>query len=57
MLVVVPNELHAAINVAIDTALDGRQCDEASREHIYRTILAYVDEHGVLPEFSLQATQ
>lgn len=53
-LVIVPNTLRNAIHAAIDKALAGRPCDDASREIIYYQILAYYDDHGRLPDFTLK---
>lgn len=52
-LVIVPNDLRDKINAAIDQALDGRPCDDASREVIYGQLLEYFDDHGELPDFTL----
>ena len=53
--VVIPNVLIDTINAAIDSALAGRPCDEASREYIFYSLLDHYDEHGVIPDFSLEA--
>lgn len=55
--VVVPNTLADAINAAIDRELSGRPCDAESREIIFNQVLAYFDEHGRLPDFSLNARE
>lgn len=54
-IVVVPNDLRDAIYAAIDKELNGRPCDDADREVIYEQILAYFDEHGRIPDFSLKS--
>jgi hypothetical protein len=54
MLVIVPNCLRDEINAAIDTALIGHPDAEPDREIFYDTLLAYFNEHGVIPEFTLE---
>lgn len=53
MLLIVPNTLRDAIHAAIDKALDGRPCDDESREVLYGQLLMYFNEHGRIPEFDL----
>ena len=53
MLVIVPDYLRDAIYAAIDKELDGRECDEETREYIYSQILLHYKEQGVIPSFSL----
>jgi hypothetical protein len=54
MLVIVPNALRDAINEAIDKALADAPPDAAKdREHFYADLLAYYNEHGVIPPFSI----
>ena len=52
--VIVPNELRDAINVKLDAAIAA--CPDAvkDRDALYHQLLAYFDEHGEIPEFSLQ---
>lgn len=52
-IVVVPDTLHAEINRALDAALSKAPGAEPDRELFYEQLLAFFDEHGVLPEFSL----
>lgn len=52
-IVIVPNELHDAIHAAITEALHGRPCEEWEREEIYSRLLAYFNEHGRIPDFTL----
>ena len=56
-LVIVPNSLSDKIHAAIDKALDGRPCDDETREHLYGQLLSYFDEHGVIPDFELHAKE
>lgn len=51
--VIVTNALRDDIHRRIDAALAGRPCSADERESIYQQLLAYFDEHGVLPDFSL----
>lgn len=54
--VIVPNELRDAIHKKIDEAAVGLPpAFEENREAIYQTVLEYYDEHGVIPDFKLQA--
>lgn len=55
MFLIVPDFVSDAINAALDKALDG-QPEEAKqcRPHLYRQLLDYYNEHGTLPEFSIQ---
>ena len=54
MLVIVPNTLRDAINEKLDRAYV--DCPEAAvdRDFHYHRLLEYFDEHGQLPEFTLQ---
>lgn len=54
---IVPNVLRDAINKALDDALV--ECPDAApdREIFYHKLLKYFNEHGELPEFSLQRNQ
>lgn len=56
-LVVVPNSLADAINAKLDLAIAA--CPEAAkdREVLYGQLLEYFDEHGVIPDFSLQKNE
>ena len=53
MLVVVPDSLRNAINEKLDAAI--AQCPDAEkdREVLYSQLLAYFNEHGVVPDFTL----
>jgi len=54
-IIIVPNELRDAINKKLDEAIV--TCTEKitteNREFFYRELLAYFDEHGIIPDFSL----
>lgn len=56
-LVIVPNSLRDQIHAAIDKALAGRPCDDETREHLYGQLLDYFDEHGTIPDFTLNALE
>lgn len=53
MLVIVPDSLRDAINAKIDEALIAVPEAADHREHFFGQLLAYFDEHGVVPDFSL----
>ncbi|MDP3937582.1 MAG: hypothetical protein Q8R92_05535 [Deltaproteobacteria bacterium] len=53
-LVIVPNVLRDAINARLDDVLRDAPAEAiAEREHLYQQVLAYYDEHGVIPECSV----
>ena len=54
MLVIVPNSLRAQIYQAIDEQLAEHPDAAPDREIFYETLLSYFNEHGVVPDFSLQ---
>lgn len=53
VVMIVPNVLSAAINRALDSAI--AKCPDAApdRDLFYERLLAYFNEHGEIPEFSL----
>ena len=58
-MVIVPNELadaiHAKISAAIAELPEGEhETAEADRPALYQHLLSYFDEHGMIPDFSLQ---
>lgn len=53
MLVIVPNYLSQAINAKLDEAIAACPDAEKDRETLFQQLLTYVNEHGVIPEFSL----
>lgn len=53
-IVIVPDSLRHAINSALDTALADAPPDALlHREDLYQQLLAYYNEHGALPDFSI----
>lgn len=54
--VVVPNALSDAIYKKIDAALANQPKLKRQRENIYKDLLAYYDEHGVVPDFTVEPT-
>jgi hypothetical protein len=57
-LVIVPNELSAAINAKLDAALaelpeENRASAEKDREFLYSQLLGAFDEYGFIPDFKL----
>jgi hypothetical protein len=53
MLVIVPNSLRDAINAKLDAAIAQAPDAEKDRDVLYGQLLAYFNEHGVVPDFSL----
>lgn len=51
--VIVPNELHNAINAKLTEAFADHPDAEQDRNFLYHELLAFFDEHGYLPDFSL----
>lgn len=53
-MLIVPNYLRDEIYQRIDAEI--AKCPDAAkdREHLYGQLLAYVNDHGVIPEFSLE---
>lgn len=52
--VIVPNSLRNAINAKLDAELAKCPDAEKDREYLYGQLLAHFDEHGEIPEFSLE---
>ena len=53
-LVIVPNSLHDAIYRAIDEQLKLHPDAQDGRDEFYSVLLKHYDEHGEIPEFSLE---
>lgn len=53
-VVLVPNELREEIYRRVDEALKEHPAAVTDREHFYNALLAHFDEHGEIPEFSIQ---
>jgi hypothetical protein len=53
MLVIVPNELSEAIYQKVDAQLELVPQLKDQRENIYSDLLAYFDEHGTIPDFTI----
>lgn len=51
---IVPNSLRDQINEAIDCTLIECPGAECVRDELYKQLLEYFDEHGVIPEFKIQ---
>lgn len=56
-LVIVPNCLAAELNSRLDTEIAKHPEAAKDRDELYRQLLSYVDEHGVIPDFSLARTK
>lgn len=54
MLVIVPNSLRDAINAKLDAALAACPAAAPDRDLFYRQLLAYFNDHGVVPDFTLE---
>ncbi len=54
MISIIFNELRDAIYEKIDAQLVDHPALVEHREAIYSDLLRYFDEHGVIPDFSLQ---
>lgn len=52
--VIVPDALSEAINAKLDAAIADCPSAAADREHFYNELLVYFDEHGEIPEFTLE---
>ncbi len=52
-MVIVPNSVRDAINDKLDAAIAMCPDAEKDREIIYKELLAYFDEHGIVPNFQL----
>lgn len=53
MIAVIPNELSNAINKKLDAAFEDFPEAEKDRDGLFRQLLYYFDEHGILPDFKL----
>ena len=51
--VIVPNEVRNTINAKLDAAYIEVPDAEKERELHYHELLAYFDEHGEIPDFTL----
>ena len=56
-LVIVPNYIADAINAKLDTAIANVPDAAKDREHLYSQLIAYFDEHGTVPDFTLGKTE
>ena len=53
-IVIVPDELYEALQSRLDAEIAKVPDAAKDRDHLYRQLLAYVDEHGKIPDFSLE---
>jgi len=51
--VIVPNYIAAEINAKLDAEIEKHPGAAKDRDELYSQLLAYVNEHGVVPDFSL----
>ena len=54
VFVIVPNEIRDAINTKLDAEIVKHPNAEKERDALYHQLLAYFNEHGVIPDFSLK---
>ena len=52
-MVIVPNQLRDAIYAEID-AKAPKGIDSMDRDVLYKQLLIYYDEHGVIPDFTIE---
>ena len=53
-IVIVPNDLRDAIYDRVDQAIARSPGAYVDRDTFYQTLLNYYDEHGYIPEFTLE---
>lgn len=53
MFLIVPNYLADELNEKLDAEIAKHPAAEKDRETLFSQLLAYVNEHGVIPDFSL----
>lgn len=53
MLVIVPDSLRNAIDAKLDEAFLACPDAEKDRDELFRQLLAYFNDHGVVPDFTL----
>jgi hypothetical protein len=53
MPVIVPDYLHEAITKKLDEALKEVPEAEECRPHLYKQLLSYFNDTGVIPDFSI----
>lgn len=54
--VIVPNQLRDEIVRRLDAALPPEASD-TDRDALYHQVLAYYDEHGVIPDFTITKSE
>lgn len=53
-MLIVPNYLRDELNQRLDAEIEKHPDAAKDREHLYGQLLAYVNEHGIIPDFSLE---
>lgn len=56
MIVIVPNYVRDAINAKLDDAIAACPAAASEREAFFHELLVYFNEHGVLPNITIQST-
>jgi hypothetical protein len=54
MLIIVPNCISREIDQKLDAEIAKWPDAESSRDHLRNQLLAYFNEHGSVPDFSLE---
>ena len=54
MIAIIPNYVRDAINAKLDDAYVTAPGAEIDRQLHYNSLLVYFDEHGEIPDFTLQ---
>ena len=53
-LVIIPDSLRKAIMAKLDAAIAMEPAAEKDRDALYQQLLAYFNEHGTIPDFTLK---
>lgn len=54
MMVIVPNYIADEINARLDAEIEKHPRAARDRDELYRQLVSYVNDHGVIPDFSLE---
>lgn len=53
-MLIVPNYIACELNQRLDAEIEKHPHAAKDRDHLYGQLLAYVNEHGIIPDFSLE---
>jgi len=56
MFVIIPDYISDEIDRKLDAAIAQHPDAEKDRAYLRSQLVAYLDEHGIIPDFSLQKT-